>query len=416
VSGSGLDGSASGLNGLAAARLWAATRFPYLATAVFGAQVIAERGSGAVSVDESWRMHADPELTAAWTPAQLGSVLVHHVCHLLRTHGERAQATGVRPDEARTWVRAADAEINDDLVPAGLELPGRPVLPRDLRAADGLLAEQYFAGIRTFGLAGKGGAEAGPDRSGRPEDAETAGGWVDCGSGADGLPRPGQRPGGLPGWQADLIRRQVALDVAAHGKLPGTVPAGLLRWAQEVLSPKVNWRALLAAELRRAVAEVAGAVDYSYRRPSRRSAVAGQVVLPALRRPVPEVAVVCDTSGSMTGDLLAMALAEVEGLLRALGLARQLRVLACDTAVGPAQRVSSARQVQLIGGGGTDMRAGIAAAAALRPRPAVTVVLTDGYTPWPAEQPKGMRVVVGLIGPRARDAPPWARAVRVEPD
>ena len=146
---------------------------------------------------------------------------------------------------------------------------------------------------------------------------------------------------------------------------------------------------MLAAELRRAVAEVCGAVDYSYRRPSRRSAVAGPVVLPALRRPVPEVAVVCDTSGSMTEDLLAMVLAEVEGLLRALGLARQVRVLACDTAVAPGQRVSSARQVQLIGGGGTDMGAGIAAAAALRPRPAVTVVLTDGYTPWPAPPAEG---------------------------
>ena len=394
----------SGLDGLAAARLWAATKFPYLATGVFGAQVIAERGSGAVSVDEGWRMRADPELTAAWTPAQLGSVLVHHVCHLLRAHGERAQATGVRPDEARTWVRAADAEINDDLVPAGLELPGRPVLPRDLRAPNGLLAEQYFDRIRT----GYRQPESG--------DEEAAGGWADCGSGADGLPRPGQLPGGLPGWQADLLRRQVALDVMAHGKQPGTVPAGLLRWAQEVMSPTVNWRALLAAELRRAVAEVAGAVDYSYRRPSRRSSVAGQVVLPALRRPVPEVAVVCDTSGSMTADLLAMALAEVEGLLRALGLARQVRVLACDTAVGPAKRVTSARQVELIGGGGTNMGAGIAAAAALRPRPAVTVVLTDGYTPWPAEPPKRMRIVVGLIGPQVGEAPAWARSVRVEAD
>ena len=41
------------------------------------------------------------------------------------------------------------------------------------------------------------------------------------------------------------------------------------------------------------------------------------------------------------------------------------------------------------------MGAGIAAAAALRPRPAVTVVLTDGYTPWPERAPKGIRVVVG---------------------
>jgi predicted metal-dependent peptidase len=161
---------------------------------------------------------------------------------------------------------------------------------------------------------------------------------------------------------------------------------------------------------------VSGAVDYSYRRPSRRSSVAGGVVLPALRRPVPEVAVVCDTSGSMTAELLAAALAEVEGLLRAIGLARQIRVLACDTAVAPAQRVSAARQVQLVGGGGTNMGAGLAAAALLRPRPAVTVVLTDGYTPWPSAPPKGMRVVVGLLGPRAPDAPPWARAIRIEPD
>jgi len=394
-----------GIESLAAARLWAATKFPYLATGVFGAQVIADPGSGTLSVDESWRMHADPEVTADWTPAQLGSVLIHHVCHLLRTHGERAQDTGVRPDEAADWIRAADAEINDDLVPAGLELPGRPVLPRDLRAEDGLLAEQYFAGIRR-------------QAARTAESKARSGPWLDCGSGADGIPRPGQgqgSEGGLPPWQADLLRRQVAQDVIAHSKQPGTVPAGLLRWAEEVLTPKVNWRAVLAAELRRAVAEVSGAVDYSYRRPSRRSAVAGPVVLPALRRPVPEVAVVCDTSGSMTEDLLAMVLAEVEGLLRALGLARQVRVLACDTAVAPAQRVSSARQVELIGGGGTDMGAGIGAAAALRPRPAVTVVLTDGYTPWPAAAPKGMRVVVGLLGEGAPDAPPWTRSVRVEP-
>jgi predicted metal-dependent peptidase len=118
----------------------------------------------------------------------------------------------------------------------------------------------------------------------------------------------------------------------------------------------------------------------------------------------------------MTEDLLTEALAEVEGLMRALGMARQVRVLACDTAAGPAQRVNSARQVQLVGGGGTNMGTGIAAAAALRPRPAVTVVLTDGYTPWPAGAPKGMRVVIGLLGPGAPDAPAWARSVRVEPD
>ena len=380
--------------GLAAGRLWAASRFPYLASGLFGAQVLAEPGIGTVAVDDSWRLHADPGLTAGWTPAELGSVLVHHVSHLLRAHGERATAVGVSDDDTRAWVRGADAEINDDLVAAGLALPGRPVLPADLGAPPGLLAEQYF-------IAGQ-----------RPDE----GGWdLDCGSGADGLGRPWDQAGqpGLSPWQAQLLCRQVAQDCVRHAREPGTVPGGLLRWAEQLLRPAVDWRRLLAAELRRAVADTAGAVDYSYRRPSRRASVAGPVVLPALRRPVPEVAVVCDTSGSMTEDLLAAALAEVDGLLRSLGLARQLRVLACDTAVAPARRITSARQVELIGGGGTDMGAGIAAAAALRPRPAVTVVLTDGYTPWPARPPRGIRVVVALLGDEAPDGPDWARAVRV---
>ena len=387
--------------GLGGARLWAAARFPYLASGVFGTQVVAAPGSGTVAVDEEWRLHADPDVVAGWSPAELGSVLIHHVCHLLRAHAERARALGIRPEDGPAWTRAADAEINDDLVPAGLELPGDPVLPHHLGAEAGGLAEQYFRAA----------ADGSPERGN------------DCGSGADGHPRPGEGPPGgpggrpqqpgLPGWQADLLRRLVASECLRYGQEAGTVPAGLLRWARETLTRAVDWRRLLAAELRRAIADRAGAADYSYRRPSRRAAVTGDVVLPALRRPVPEVAVVCDTSGSMTDELLAMVLAEVEGLLRSLGASRQLRVLACDAAAGPAQRVSSARQVELAGGGGTNMGAGIAAAALLRPRPAITVVLTDGYTPWPGRPPKGMLVVVALLGDASRDAPAWARSVRV---
>jgi VWA-like domain (DUF2201) len=106
--------------------------------------------------------------------------------------------------------------------------------------------------------------------------------------------------------------------------------------------------------------------------------------------------------------------------MRATGLARQLRVIACDAAAATARRVCSAGQAQLAGGcpgsdtrRGTDMGAGLAAAGQLRPRPSVTVVLTDGFTPWPGEAPKGMRVVVGLLGPNAPRAPAWAREVKI---
>ena len=66
------------------------------------------------------------------------------------------------------------------------------------------------------------------------------------------------------------------------------------------------------------------------------------------------------------------------------------------------------------------MGQGIAAASALRPRPAVIIVLTDGYTPWPAEPPPGSRVIVGLLveggGPGITElaGPDWARTILID--
>jgi predicted metal-dependent peptidase len=201
------------------------------------------------------------------------------------------------------------------------------------------------------------------------------------------------------------------------------VPSTWARWAEELLQPKVDWRKVLAAEIRKGLATVTGRVDYTYRRPSRRAAISRGVILPSLERPVPEIAIVCDTSGSMSEEQLGTVLVEVEGLLRAVGVARpSVRVLAVDAAVQSVRRASSARQVELVGGGGTDMGVGIAAAARLRPRPSVMVVLTDGLSPWPAEPPRGVEVVVGLIkaavpaGGPGWDPPGWARVVDIPAD
>jgi predicted metal-dependent peptidase len=403
---------------VAAARLWAAHRFPYLASALFAAPVLETPGSGGVAADPSWRMYVDPDAIADWSPDELGSVMVHLVGHFLRDHGERAQAAGVSESDAAHWTDAADAEINDDFGsdPPGpdrardrdggrrrgddggeLHFPERPVLPEDLGCERGGLAERYFA-----------------EGSRREADC-----WA-CASAADGQGRPweGQDgPSGVGRNGQQLLRRQVAGEVLARQRQAGNVPEGLRRWAEDVLGARVDWRKTLAAELRRGITEVAGAVDYSYRRPSRRSTVAGDVVLPSLRRPVPHVAVVCDTSGSMSQSDLGRVLAEVDGVLRAVGVgSTAVRVLAVDAAVHTAQRVTSARQVELLGGGGTNMGVGIEAAARLRPRPQVVVVLTDGETPWPPAPPPGVRVIVGLIGPRPPEPPAWTRAVRVDPE
>jgi predicted metal-dependent peptidase len=348
-----------------------------------------------VAVDEHWRVHVDPDLVAAWNAGQLGSVLVHHVGHLLRDHAGRARGLGLGREDLGRWTLAADAEINDDLAASDLPFPVPPVMPSALGCEPGRFAEEYFR------------------RLDPPPSAE-----CDCGSGCDGAARGWDTAaGGLRPGTANLLRCQVASEIlkACRGAQPGTVPLGLRRWAEEMLGSRVDWRRVLAAEIRRGIAAVAGAVDYSYRRPSRRASAVPDVVMPTMQRPVPEVAVVVDTSGSMDEELLGRALGEVDGLVRSLGLARgRLPVLPCDVAVHAVQRVSSARQVELLGGGGTDMGQGIEAARRLRPAPSLVVVLTDGLTPWPAAPPPGLRVVVALLRAGGRPPPGWARVVQVE--
>jgi predicted metal-dependent peptidase len=341
---------------VAAARLWATAHAPYLASAIFASSVRIDPDAGTIAIDRSWQIRADPALLDTLSVPELGRLLIHLCAHLIRDHATRARTRGVQDDNRRAhWNRAADAEINDDLVTDGLAPASAPDRPVDLGCEDGKLAEHYY--------------DTGTEGQRR---------W-DCGSGA-------------AGWQ---------------------------RWAETVLPSRTDWRRALAAEIRRGIALTSGTVDYSYHRPSRRAHLTDDLVLPTLVRPVPEVAIVCDTSGSMHDTLLARALAEIDGILTRAGLRRGVPVLAVDTAVHAVRRVVSSRQVKLAGGGGTDMGQGIEAAAELRPRPSVIIVLTDGFTPWPHQPPRGARVIVGLLTQTemhhaAPAGPDWARTILID--
>ena len=382
---------------LQAARVLATRGQPYLAVALHSLVLRAAPGLGTFAVDPRWRLYVDPAVLTVWSVEQVAAVLVHEVWHLLRDHAARGGRIGVRGRE-RAWNTACDAEINDDLVEAGLPLPGTPPTPARLRMADGLLAEQYLAGV--------------PASSSR---------WtVDCGSGVDGVRRPWDQAhsdddradDGLTPVQADLVRAATAREVADAARV-GTLPGGWERWATAVLRPQVDWRSVLAASVRGGLGWATGSVDHTRSRPSRRGSASPGVVLSSLRRPVPVVAVVVDTSGSVDDAMLGQALAEVDGALQAGGVRREaVTVLSCDVQAGAAQRVRSASRVRLAGGGGTDLRVGIDAAAALRPRPQLLVVLTDGRTPWPATPPSGVRVVVALLERNDVVPPAWAVVVR----
>lgn len=485
---------------IAAARVIACERMPYLSTAIFSMVPVKVEGLGTFASDAKWRLYWDPAKTAEWDVQKLAGVLLHEVGHCLRGHADRFTALNEPHQRHMIFNIAGDALINVDLRDQNIPLPDGAVYVENLPGAGReMSAEQIYRlliekALESCTCADKGqksdgdsndasdansgdgeGQESGEQQgdgsgseSGEQQgngggqqpgsgDGEQQGngsgcghdhadeqgqgsgtdpncpvhgnhgipeGW-DCGSAADGIKRDYEKEGdkvdaGVDSDRADLIRQKVAVEIAQHSKNRGDVPAGLERWAKELLDPVVDWRRELSSIVRRTFASVAGLRDYTYRRPSRRQAAmkaTGQgVLLPAMRQPQPpQVAIVIDTSGSMSDEMLSWALTETQGVLRSLGSSeRTVRVFSCDAQSGSAQRIRRASDINLTGGGGTDMRVGIEAAMQSQPAPDAVVVISDGYTPWPQEPLRNATLIVALTDEGAmRDVPEFARKVLV---
>ncbi|MDQ1043366.1 VWA-like domain-containing protein [Streptomyces sp. V4I2] len=405
--------SALDLDKLFAARLHAARVRTYLATALFALHTVESRRVPTMAVDRHWRCYVSPAFVDRTPVEELAGVWVHEVSHLLRDHHGRsdrvARERGLTgPGERLRMNIAADCEINDDVFGDGLVRPEDVVDPAFLRLPEGQLMEEYLTWFRLGPLT-------------------QSISWLDCGSGADGLEREwdlgpdGAR--GLSEQERDAVRFRVAQGITGR---PGHASKGWRRWAEEAFHPPQPWRELLGAAIRSAASGPGAGEDYTYGRPSRRSASVPGAVLPSLRRRPPRVSVIIDTSGSVSDAELGSAILEVAAISRAVGGRRDLvSVLPCDAAARVVHPLCRGEGIPLMGGGGTDLRTGFAKALRSRPRPDVIVVLTDGQTPWPDTRP-ACRTVVGLF-PRqpgawdneddpdyVPDSPPsWARVVDI---
>ncbi|MFF3323750.1 VWA-like domain-containing protein [Streptomyces sp. NPDC002889] len=381
------------LDKLFAARLHAVRVRPYLATALFALHAVESRRVPTMAVDRYWRCYVSPAFVERTPVEELAGVWVHEVSHLLRDHHGRSDRVArerglIGPGERLRMNIAADCEINDDAFGEGLVRPEGAVEPRSLGLPEGELMEDY---LRQFRLG--------------PLTESLA--WLECGSGADGLEREWDLgPDGAHGLSAqerDAVRFRVAQGITGR---PGNAPEGWKRWAEEAFHPPQPWRELLGAAVRSAASGSGAGEDYTYGRPSRRSAGVPGVVLPSLRRRPPRVAVVIDTSGSVSDAELGSALLEVAAICRAVGGRRDLvTVVPCDAAARVVHPLCRAEGIPLVGGGGTDLRTGFAKALRAGPRPDVIVALTDGQTPWPGTRPP-CRTVVGLF-PRQQAARSW---------
>jgi hypothetical protein len=213
----------------------------------------------------------------------------------------------------------------------------------------------------------------------------------ESGSCSDGRQRPwelGPPDDDQPGL--DGADQEQLIHVTAKNVLEkdcGKGAAGHRRWAEGIITPPVDPAAKLLNLVRRYCDVTVGVGERSYRRPSRRGGDP-RMALPSNLAPLPRITVVVDTSGSMGNDDLGLALGMIRKVLNSFRIRDGIKVITGD-AKGQSKQLclSNPRSIELTGGGGTNMSVIIAEALNDRPQPQMVLVCTDGWTPWPAENP-----------------------------
>tara|TARA_Y100000361_G_scaffold70623_1_gene62453 strand:- start:398 stop:1522 length:1125 start_codon:yes stop_codon:yes gene_type:complete len=254
--------------------------------------------------------------------------IAHEIMHIVYMHIFRREQR-----HPKKWNVAADYVINYNLVH-----DCRMVLP------DGALIDEQYKGMTTehvYNLL--------PEME--DEDGNSIP-WDDLpedfgGSGAvrDGAPSNGSSTKEQQKWTIDINQAYEAAKMA--GKLPG----GLSKVIDEIVKPKVNWKAVLTKFLTSTAKN-----DYSWVKPNRRF-LGQDMYLPSLySERLESIVVAVDTSGSITDEELQIFASETSAILASMD-PEKIEFLQCDTAINQHDtytRESLPLKVEFKGRGGTD--------------------------------------------------------------
>lgn len=417
---------AKALENLSAGRLIVRNKLPYFRAMLLKLIPVSKPGLGTVGVTAHGFLLFDPLVVATWSPTEVAGALVHELMHLFNKHHERV---GERDPEE--FNRAGDRAINPGIDQVGLKLPlGGGLRPADIGAADGLTADEYYRIAKEKGdkAGGKGlgkghcGSCAGHALPDEPGGGKKMPGGEDEPEQHDpddpNDPGPGRTPAEMQ--RAARQTAEAMRDEASRSR--GTVPAGWLKEVDGYLTqPKVKWSDKFKHSLRAGIGNRPGAVSHRYDSPSRRQAALGFgpgcPILPRYRMPVPRVAWLQDTSGSMGAKETRESMTEANGVIKSVGA--DITFCSIDAEVHELCPVRNIEEMvsKLKGGGGTHLSPGIEALDKLRNPPEVLVIATDGYIEGDPYRPRNIPKVIWLImgGNRRRPAS-WGECIEVDDD
>jgi predicted metal-dependent peptidase len=242
----------------------------------------------------------------------LKGCLCHEVMHCALSHHARR---GCR--DSKKWNVAGDYAVNS-IIRDKFSLPDGALFNPDFSS---LSAEEIYnnlpedKGQDQQGASGSGGQDQ--------QDSSDPGG---CGEVRDVPGDGGAVPSASDMSKAESEWRVAVAQAAQQAQAFGSLPAGMDRVVNEIVNPKVDWRALL----RRFMDQVSKS-DYSWSPPNRRHVYSG-LYLPSCRNSdLGTVVVAVDTSGSISQKALDRVMGEFSGIV--LDARAETYILYCDSRV-----------------------------------------------------------------------------------
>ena len=391
---------------------------PYLTHVFSMMRTIETDAVPTMAVDQHNRLYCNEQFMLSLTPMQVAYCLLHEVMHVVLSHCRRFKAAVPEHGETERycWNLAADLVIQQLLAKHSEAHEPRGIVRLDgcipntqikflsipgLRA--GMTCEQYYGLLLPY-------VEQQPmGEDGKPQpDPDNPLDPANAGSNSDGQPRDYEdKTTGVEQTMVEHALREAEDKIEEiESRSKGTVPGDIRKALERRLRPQPDPFDQLRHVVGRSVASPIGTDDHTWRRLSRRQQP-GQARRRGVIRLAPECSIIIDTSGSMQGTEMRCFKAIADGLRRV----HRPRVIAFDSRLQSAKRITSLEQFQFQGYGGTDMTAAIEEEDRNH-RPDCIVLVTDGETDWPKHRTRARLIIALVKGKPGYSTPPaWARVI-----
>lgn len=404
---------------------------PYLSDMVYALTPTERPGIGTMAVDKYARLYYDPDFVRQLTKEEGTWVILHEVSHLcLRHHARSELIFGKNPPTSSAtedFNIAADLCVYELLEAFNKHMPtklGQLVTMEWAKSkypgiVPGSTVEEYFSVIHQQREEDEQGSDDGDQEGSGPDDDDDQdqgdGDGFQGGSAADGIEREYELPpdDNWQGFVEDEILRRIERKISEQeypGKVAGTFADSIRNHLRPAPDP---WKLLRGMVGRVAANSRISPVHTYHRRNRRQHAYPDMPLLKGVKHESPKAVAIVDTSGSMTNEALGKALNAIAQGVRSLG---SLRVVYGDTRVcGDVEMSKMPTSFTFTGRGGTDM-CPLIEHAINEHDPDLICVVTDGYTPWPADKTKAKLVVALTEEGAVRHLPSWASGHVIIPD